>query len=409
MAEPMVETATRERSVARTVLPGVAMVAVTFGLARYGYGLLLPEMRAEFSMGAGAAGLISSGAYLSYLVANAAVVWVTARSGARAAVGLAAALAAVGMTVVAVAGSVPVLAAGVVVAGAAAGLAYPPYADLVGREVPPSKRDVAWSAISSGTGWGVAVAGPIAILAGDQWRLAWAGFVVLAVASGALAVRLAPAHTSGTLRRPQLSWTWFFCPRSRPLLVSAVVVGVTSSVWWAFGVDAMRSAGTDASTARIVYAACGVASVLASFSGAAYDRLGLRTGYLGTVVLLAASLALFGLAVENVGAALVGAVGFGVLFCAIIAAQGIWSSRVFADHPSAGLAAVNTALTLGTLLGPTLAGLALGHVGYGPTLAGAALLTLAALPFCPPSAARAEVLDEHAAHCTAAPVREGVP
>jgi predicted MFS family arabinose efflux permease len=401
----MSETTTLERHAARTVLPGVAMIAITFGLARYGYGLLLPEMRAEFGMGADAAGLISSGAYLSYLVANAGVVWVTARFGPRTAVGLAAALAAGGMAVIAVAGSVPVLAVGVVVAGAAAGLAYPPYADLVDRQVAAPKRDAAWSTISSGTGWGVAVAGPIAIVAGDQWRLAWAGFVVLAVSAGALAVRLAPAHDGRQLTRPQLSWTWFFCPRSRPLLMSAVIVGVSSSVWWAFGVDAMRAGGIDASTARIVYAACGVASVFASFSGAAYDRLGLRTGYLITSGLLALALAIFGFAVEQVSAALLGAVAFGIFYCAIIAAQGIWSSRVFAEHPSAGLAAVNTALTVGTLLGPTLAGVALAHLGYGPTLVGAALLALVAVPFCPPRARRAEVLDAHLAECTAAPVR----
>ncbi len=387
----------------RTVLPGVAMIAVSFGLARYGYGLLLPEMRAEFGMGADAAGLISSGAYLSYLVANAAVVWVTAQYGARVAVGLAAALAAVGMAVIAAAGSVPTLAIGVIVAGAAAGLAYPPYAELVDRQVAAPKRNAAWSTISSGTGWGVAVAGPIAVVAGDQWRLAWAGFVVLAVLAGVVAVRLAPAHDHRRLSRPQLSWTWFFCPRSRPLLLSAVIVGVSSSVWWAFGVDAMRASGIDPTAASVVYAACGVASVLASFSGAAYDRLGLRTGYLVTCALLAGSIAVFGLATERVPAALLGAVAFGVFYCAIIACQGIWSARVFADHPAAGLAAVNTALTVGTLLGPTLAGVALEQLGYGKTLVGAALLTVVALPFCPPSPKRAEELAAH--ECTAAHVK----
>ncbi len=385
------------------MLPGVAMIAVSFGLARYGYGLLLPEMRAEFGMGADAAGLISSGAYFSYLIANAAVVWVTARYGARVAVGLAAALAAVGMAVIAAAGSVPTLAIGVIVAGAAAGLAYPPYAELVDRQVAAPKRNAAWSTISSGTGWGVAVAGPIAVVAGDQWRLAWAGFVVLAVLAGVVAVRLAPAHDHRRLTRPQLSWTWFFCPRSRPLLCSAVIVGVSSSVWWAFGVDAMRANGVDPTAASVVYAACGVASVLASFSGAAYDRLGLRTGYLVTCGLLAGSIAVFGLASERVPAALLGAVAFGVFYCAIIAAQGIWSSRVFADHPAAGLAAVNTALTVGTLLGPTLAGVALEQLGYGKTLVGAALLTVVALPFCPPSPKRAEELAAH--ECTAAHVK----
>ncbi len=328
----------------------------------------------------------------------------TAQYGARVAVGVAATLAAVGMAVISVAGSVPVLAVGVIVAGAAAGLAYPPYAELVDRQVAESKRDAAWSAISSGTGWGVAVAGPIAVVAGDQWRLAWGGFVVLAVLAGVLAVRLAPAHEQRRLVRPQLSWTWFFCPRSRPLLCSAVVVGVTSSVWWAFGVDAMRSGGVDATSARVVYAACGVASVLASFSGAAYDRLGLRTGYLITCGLLAGSLAVFGMATDLVSAALLGAVAFGVFYCAIIAAQGIWSSRVFPDHPAAGLAAVNTALTVGTLIGPTFAGLALEQLGYQRTFVCAALLTVVAMAFCPPTPQKAKALAAH--ECTAAPVRD---
>ncbi|MBP2325901.1 hypothetical protein JOF56_006286 [Kibdelosporangium banguiense] len=55
--------------ISRTVLPGAAMIAVTFGLARYGYGLLLPDMQSELGMGASAAGLISSGAYVSYALA----------------------------------------------------------------------------------------------------------------------------------------------------------------------------------------------------------------------------------------------------------------------------------------------------------------------------------------------------
>lgn len=398
-----VEVETPPRT-SRTVVPGVAMIAVTFGLARYGYGLLLPEMQTEFGMGPDVAGLVSSGAYLAYLVANAGVVWVTTRYGPRVSVGLAALLAAVGMTTIAAASTVPALAVGVLVAGAAAGVAFPPYADLVDRQVRPAHRDVGWSAISSGTGWGVAVAGPIAIVAGDQWRLAWAAFAGVAVVVGSLALRLTPARNGGRSRRPQLSRTWFLCPRSGPLLVSAVIVGVTSSVWWAFGVDAMREAGIEATAARIVYAACGTASLLASFSGFVFDRIGLRAGYLITCLLLAASLALFGLGTSQLPVALVAAVMFGVFYCAVIAAHGIWSSRVFAQHPAAGLAAVSTALTVGTLLGPTVAGLALGFTDYRATLVAAGVLTLVSVAFSPPTAAGRIRLAAH--KCTAAPVRE---
>ena len=390
-------------SAARTLLPGAAMIAVTFGLARYGYGLLLPDMRAEVHMTASTAGLISSAAYLSYMAANIGVVAVLTRWGPRVAVGGAALLAAVGMGVIAGAHSVLLLAAGVVVAGAAAGMSFPPYADIVAGQVRPEKRDVVWSTISSGTGWGVALAGPIAIVAGAQWRVAWVVFVAIAVVVGVLAVFHAPAVEDRRARLPQLSITWFFCPKSRPLLLSAVLVGVGSSVWWAFSVDAMRQSGIDSSSARLIYAVCGVAMLLASLSGSVFARFGLRPSYLVSTSLLAASLAAFGLATAHQATAMLAAVVFGAVYATVIAVHGVWSSRVFEDHPSAGLAAVNTALTIGTLAGPTLAGVVIQQADYGAALVIVAVLTLAALPFSPPSARRKVALAAHT--CTAAPVR----
>ncbi len=388
----------------RTALPGAAMIAVSFGLARYGYGLLLPEMQAELSISAGAAGLIASGTYVSYLLANFGVVWLTGWRGPRVAIGLAAALAAAGMAVIAGATSAPVLGVGVLVGGAAAGLAFPPYADLVARAVQPRRRDVAWSTISSGTGWGVAIAGPIAIATGRHWRIAWVVFIALAVSVGIAAVGSAPAHHhDDRLRRPQLSWTWFLCPKSRPLLISSVLIGAGSSVWWSFSVDALRHAGIDATASRIVYAVCGAAGILASVSGAVFSRIGLRRGYLAACALLAGSLAMLGAAADHLPVAFAAAVLFGVFYNSVIAAQGIWSSRVFADHPLAGLAAVNTALTLGTLAGPSIAGAAITQFGFPITLASAAVIIVAALGFCPPSPHRQRVLAAH--RCDAAAVQ----
>lgn len=376
------------------------MIAVTFGLARYGYGLLLPEMRSDLSIGPGVAGVIGSATYASYLVANTGVVWLAARRGPRAAIGLAASLAAVGMLVIALASSTVVLAAGVLVSGAAAGLAFPPYADLVAGDVAPQRRDLAWSTISSGTGWGVALAGPVAIAVGGHWRTAWLVFVALAVATGVGAVLLAPPrHRGAQLPRPQLSWSWFLCPRSRPLLLSAVLVGTGSAVWWSFSVDALREAGVDATPARLFYALCGVAGILASVSGAAFDRFGLRRGYLVAGTALAVSMVVLGLARPHLVAVFVAAVLFGAFYNGVIAAQGVWSSRVFADHPSAGLAAVSTALTIGTLAGPAMAGVLIGRVGFSPTLLAAAVVTALALVFCPPGNRRSRALASH--RCTA--------
>lgn len=391
------------RATHRAVLPGVAMIAMSFGLARYGYGMLLPGIQADLGLSATGAGLISSGSYVSYLLANGGVVGLTARYGVRAAVSAAAATAVLGMLLVAAATGPAMLAAGVLLAGAASGFAFPPYADVVARTVRADRRDAAWSAISSGTGWGVAIAGPVAIAAGDQWRVAWLVFVGIAVAVGLWARAWAPGRSPVALRRPQLSPSWFLCPRSGPLLLSAVLVGLGTAVFWAFAVDALVTAGSSPTLARATYAGCGAAMLLGSFSGALFARAGLRGGYLLTCAALAVSLLGFAAAREHAVAAVVAAVVFGSCYAAVIAAHGIWSARVFADHPAAGLAAVNTALTLGTLAGPASAGFVVDALGYqwAFPLAGAAVLL--GLLCRPPSARKEQRLAGH--ECRAAPVR----
>jgi predicted MFS family arabinose efflux permease len=374
----------------RVTAPGAALIAVTFGLARYGYGLLLPEMRAELHIDANTAGLIASGSYVSYLAANTLVVWLTGRFGPRLPLALAALLAAAGMAELAVSRTALQLATGVLIAGGAAGLAFPPYADIVARAVPAPRRATSWSAISSGTGWGVALAAPVAIALGTRWRAAWLVFAGLALIAGVAAVATAPATRGTSTGLPRLHWAWFVCPRSGPLLVSAILIGAGSSVWWAFSVDAMRHAGVAETPARVVYAVCGAAGVLASVAGAASRRLGLRRFYVTTCLVLVVALALLGLGTASLAAGLVAAVLFGVSYNGVIAAQGLWNADVFRARPSAGLAAVNTALTIGTITGPAVAGLAIGSFGYPVTLLAAALTVGLAIRHAPPPA---EVVD----------------
>ena len=178
----------------RLLVPaGVGMIAVSFGLARYGYGLLLPDMRAALDLAPATAGLVGSSAYVSYLLANTLVVALTVRTGPRVPLALATLTAAGGMLTIAVADDVWELAAGVLLAGASAGFAFPPYADVVAGAVPERRRSTVWAAISSGTGWGVAIAGPVAVVAGAQWRTAWVAFAVVALVVGTAAVLSVPA------------------------------------------------------------------------------------------------------------------------------------------------------------------------------------------------------------------------
>src|SRR5689334_9930555 len=105
------------------------MVATTFGLARYGYGLLLPEIRRSFGLSSTTLGLIATGSYSAYLLGTAALAAFGDRAGPRRPVLIGGVSAAAGMALIAVASSPLMLAAGVTVAGVSAAIAYPPFSE----------------------------------------------------------------------------------------------------------------------------------------------------------------------------------------------------------------------------------------------------------------------------------------
>lgn len=368
----------------RLISAGAAAVGTAFGLARYGYGLLLPDIRAELRLGTPALGAIGTGSYAAYLAATAAVSVLAQRVGPRVAVGVGLALAALGMVLVATAGGPASLAAGVAVAGASSGLVFPPLSDAVAAGVRPRQRGRGLSIISSGTGWGVALAVAVAVVAGSDWRAAWLAFAAIAVAVLAFVVPSVPGRTRSSHDGPALRWSWLVCPRSGPLLTGALLVGLGASVFWTFAVDhAVSAGGLDAGSARLLLVAVGIASLAGSLAGDLVRRVGARPALVGSVVALAAALALMAQLPGSVPALVASALLFGASYNAVLAIQAIWSAKVFADRPSAGLAAVMFTLGMGLLLGPVAAGVLAGPIGLGGTFAAAAAVVLGAAALLP--------------------------
>ena len=113
------------------------------------------------------------------------------RLGARTVVAAGGVCAVAGMVVAGTAAGPGTLFAGLLVAGASAGLVFPPFSDVVSGSLAPERRARVLAAISSGTGWGVALAAPIAVLAGASWRTAWLLFAVAAALATAWALAVA--------------------------------------------------------------------------------------------------------------------------------------------------------------------------------------------------------------------------
>ncbi|MEA2451063.1 MAG: hypothetical protein QOG63_2995 [Thermoleophilaceae bacterium] len=343
----------------RLIASGIVMVGATFGLARYGYGLLLPEMRGDFHLSSAAFGLIATGSYAAYIVGTLAVGTLSDRLGPRVPVVIGGAAAIAGMLLLAVAQSPAMLAAGVLIAGGSAALAYPPFSDAVVARVDPARRARALAWISCGTGWGVALAVPIALAVGSRWHAAWAVFAALTAAATAFAALTLGGRDRGTSRSPgalpTLSWSWFVCPRSGPLLVSALLVGVGASVYWTFGADFVSSGDLAGSAGPVLLGVVGVASVLGSFGGDFLERVGGRRALTLSGAGLALSLCSLALLHQS-WLVLLSAAAFGTAYNLVLAVQAVWSARVFESRPATGLAAVMFMLGIGQLIGPPVAG-----------------------------------------------------
>lgn len=361
---------------------GIWLIAATYGLARFAYGLFVPAFRADFSLDGATAGLIASLSYLAYCGGIVVATVLSPRIGARLTAALAGVLATVGTAVIAAATDAGTLALGVALAGSSTGVASPPLAQAIGRSVKPARRDRVQTVVNAGTGLGVVVSGPVALLVQDDWRWAWAAFAVLsAVAAIAATISVPTARAERSAGPPR---------RRRPagagaLTVAAAVMGVATAAVWTFGQDLLQAAGgqaPDTSTwAWIVLGACGL---LGAGAGDLVSRWGLGPSWRMLLLVAAATTAALaawpGSPVVAIGAS--GA--FGAVYIGLTGILLIWSTRVFEERPSTGVGVAFLALAVGQALGAPLLGALADVADLRLAFVAAALVTLAACAVRPP-------------------------
>jgi predicted MFS family arabinose efflux permease len=388
-----------EEGIAWLVAPGLALIAVTYGLARFAYGLFLPEMREAFDLSPSLLGAIGAGSYLAYCVAVVISLVFTSRTGPRwMAVGAGAA-AVVGMAVVAGAPAAWVLALGIVVGGSSTGLASPPMGEAVARSIRDGLQDRANALINSGTSVGVAFSGPAALLLTGQWRLAWAAFALVGLAVLAWNAVVMPCEAvaeqvedsaeagngSGTTRG-------FFSylmgararPRSVPLFVAAFGLGFASAVYWTFSRDlVVQVGGLGQAGSTLFWTVIGISGLAGGAAGDLVRRFGLTAVLRGGLVSMAASMALLAVFPGVIPLAYTSAALFGSTYILLTGVILVWSVSVFRERPSAGLGAGFLLIAVGQVVGSPVAGALAGTTS--PTtaffsFAGVAVLTALVRP-----------------------------
>ncbi len=369
---------------------GVAIVAATYGLARYSYGLFLPDIRVALGLSPATLGFIASGSYVGYLLATAVSSAVASRTGPRLLVLVGGLCACLGMGLVALAPSGWVLAVGVLLAGTGSGWVYPAMPEAVAQKVPEREQDRALSWINAGTSFGVLLSGPVALLLSGSWRTAWLCFAVFTLLVTVWNLWVLPARPAEAVSVPKLRLSWFMCPRSGPLFAAAFGLGFVASVYWTFAVDLLVSVGQlPPSVGQLFWVLVGAAGMVGVAAGDLIARFGMRTFFIATGVVIALATALLGLNPSSIVPAFISAALFGAGFFLITGLMAVWSVAVFRSRPSTGLGATFLLIAAGQLVGPPVFGALVPTLGM-PLLFGlSALLMLGVLVFQPREVGRA--------------------
>ncbi|MGY2461224.1 MFS transporter [Vreelandella sulfidaeris] len=354
---------------------GLLIVASTYGLSRYTYGLFVPAIRHDFDLDQATVGAIGSASYLGYLLATLVSPLLVRRFSPRLPIIVGGMTATLGMLMIALACNPMWLALGVTLAGCSPGLAYPPLSDAIKQLCRAEKQSRYYAIINSGTSFGVMVSGPLALIAGPRWQLAWLCFAFIALIATLWNLLIMPGYTraegnkksadkehSGSSRDCQEPMLVLLKRKLkdgavRRLLLGALLFGLVTSVYWTFSVELIAAKNNLSETGSIIFwMVVGIAGVAGGLAGELVTRFGLAKVLKWATLAIAASIASLTTASESILIQTLSAVMFGATFILITALYGIWSVSCFPEAPSAGFGVTFFLISAGQLISPTLAG-----------------------------------------------------
>lgn len=347
---------------------GFGLIAVCYGFARFAFGLFLPRIDADLALPEAVAGLIAGGSFLGYCIAIVIAAQLTERVGARAVAVGAALVAAAGMAGIAMAPSASWLAAAVLLAGASTGLASPPMAAAVAATMQPERQDAANTVINAGTSAGVILCGPVALLLGAEWRLAYAVFATAACAVAVITALCVPRTTGSQRRHP--TGRPVFNVTLRRLVFASLLMGAASTALWSFGsqIVALRL-GWESAGAGLLWVVIGAAGIAGAAAGSLIARLGLDRVHRLFLAMLAIAISLVGL-VASPALTLAGGALFGAAYIMLTGVYLVWGVAALPGRPATGL----TIAFLSIAIGQTLGAPVFGFVASGLTMAHAVVL-----------------------------------
>lgn len=350
----------------KLVLPGIAMIAATYGLARFSFGLLLPGISESLNMSEHVSGIISSLFYFAYCFTIVVSTIITTKEGPRRMILLAGLSALLGLLIMSGAPNAWVLALGVLLAGGSTGLVSPPYGAAISLWIHEDKQGKANTWVNSGTGLGIVITGLMAYFFTSDWRityLIYAAMTFFVVLWNYSAIPKSQLSSNVTIERGTLSLRGI--KGAGFLSLASLILGGSTAAFWTFSRTFVEIAGdyTDWQLS-LFWIFIGLFGTLGGFSGSLINKWGLAVAYkLGSLLLASASIILAFTPVHWL-TPYVSAGVFGFAYIFLTGALLVWGIRVFITNASLGISIPFLLLAVGQAIGSLVAGWIVGTWGY---------------------------------------------
>ncbi|QQK75290.1 MFS transporter [Salicibibacter cibarius] len=369
----------------RLIMVGLPMIAVTYGFARFSYGLVLPYIRESLDINQSIAGAISSLSYLAYCIAIILAMLYMQKVGSRMLILIAGVTAAAGMGIISMANGAIALGIGIFIAGLSTGLSSPPYADVIKKWVALDKRSPTNTWVNAGTSLGTALTGVMVIFMGSNWRLTFLLFTIIAIIILILNYKVIPQTkvTNKIHQTRAFHVTKKELMNAYPLIISSLLLGISSAAYWTFSRDLVfQMENIPEVLTQGFWIIIGLAGVLGGFAGYFSSHIGLLPSYRLCVIFLGASSVLLGL-FTNVLPVVISAISFGSSYIFMTGVLIIWGINIFKTNASFGLGFPFLLLALGQVFGSLVGGVVAEFLGYEAMFILFAMMSFMALLFKP--------------------------
>lgn len=351
---------------------GAALVAISYGLARFAFGLFVPSIIAELALTPYVIGIIGALPFISFVLATLVAPLAADRLGARNLAVLSGLFGVTGLTLISQSSDALTLGMGVFTCGICTGLMMPALTAAMQALVSRSMHGRVSSIMNAGTSIGIIVAVPTVIFLSDAWRLTYVIFAVL-TGIGVVAAwyfipsvsRVIPANAAPPPPITRLQWS-----RLIRLSLFAFAMGFVSAPYWLFAPDLAVNLGTlpPAYTGWLWFAV-GIAGLGGAMVSDLADRNNPPITQALMLMMLSSSLVLLAASPSQLGLAMFSALVFGLAYMSLTGLYLMTGIRLLPGRLSMGPVVPFIACALGQAVGSPIIGLLVDGLGYADAFA----------------------------------------